>query len=581
MSGDVVIESSNRSWQLNEGRLRCSLDIFPLDDIITDTHFDRLTVEDIDNRIAEHEARIGELHAQITNHQRAIAKYKGHRNTHTDAITSKLPVEIFSNIILRYRSTWMEPTEFYQRGTHLLWLKLSHVSRHWRNIVCSIPALFSYIDLLPRVNYGSDVDITRNFLRFSGQLPLFLGVALEENGPRRAELLALISDHAHRVEVMHAVGHPMIEMYHSMRNLRSMTVSANKPDVFWSRNPLPSSLTRLILRGDFLLASPQEFLDAFKGLSKLQELEMLCPDLPDTWRSVPQITGTIAPLKTLVITGTPSCISHVLPYFAVTPDGSICIGLTASRPEYPNVLHLLITKLFDTNTALTTTHSIRIGAVPFVRASLECSIGSPESIGRRSILYGSRQPLGLELRNPPMFYPRLYLDLNVTGNQRLSVRNRLMEIVGREFRTPISTASRLVADLYEMDANTNGLKTILEQTTSLTTLEVLCRQNFYLVASSIRGWFIDDSGASTGILPLLHTLIVCREVDYESTLPAKRTISLLYDILRIRKEGGLGVHTLVVDFSRSEQDVTPELWELIEKLKDVAAELSYLPPLST
>ena len=180
-----------------------------------------------------------------------------------------------------------------------------------------------------------------------------------------------------------------------------------------------------------------------------------------------------------------------------------------------------------------------------------------------------------------MFYPRLYLDLNVTGNQRLSVRNRLMEIVGREFRTPISTASRLVADLYEMDANTNGLKTILEQTTSLTTLEVLCRQNFYLVASSMRGWFIDDSGASTGILPLLHTLIVCREVDYESTLPAKRTISLLYDILRIRKEGGLGVHTLVVDFSRSEQDVTPELWELIEKLKDVAAELSYLPPLST
>ena len=162
----------------------------------------------------------------------------------------------------------------FHRGRRYYWLKLSHVSRYWRNIICSTPPLFCYIH---HRDFGrSDVDLMRNFLHFSSNMALHLDTCLGPNvgpGSRRTELSTVLSDHAHRVETMESTSYLIVELYHGMNNLKSMLV---RNGLFLNRS-LPSSLTRLTVYEAFP-ATPGEFLNVFSGLSQLRELEIIRPN---------------------------------------------------------------------------------------------------------------------------------------------------------------------------------------------------------------------------------------------------------------------------------------------------------------
>ena len=149
-------------------------------------------MEDADNRIVEHAAQIVKLRALIVKHQRAIAKYKGHRNTLTDTITSKLPVEIFSDILLHYASMCRDPKESPRGERYYLWVKLLHICRRWRNIACSTPMLFSHIRVCDQPH---DAELAKHFLHFSGQTALHLQTELYgRSKANREELSALLAE---------------------------------------------------------------------------------------------------------------------------------------------------------------------------------------------------------------------------------------------------------------------------------------------------------------------------------------------------------------------------------------------------
>ena len=546
-----------------------SLDVFALDDIIADKSFDRLTVENIDNRIAEHEA-------QILKHQRAVAKYKGHRNTLTDTITSKLPIEIFSDILLRYASMCRDPKELFHGKRHYLWVKILHISRRWRNIACSTPMLFSHIRVCDQPH---DAELAKHFLHFSGQTALHLQTELYgRSKANREELSALLSNHAHRIATMCSNRHLMVEIYHSMNNLRSIEIRPGNFHQTRSENfikyPLPSSLTRLIFTSEaFSHTSPQEFLSAIGGLSLLQELQIVDPLLSEAWRYLPHTT--VGPLKTVILTGSTYDVLSLLWYITVAVEGSLCIKVESrSSDDLCDLLHEVNEKLFSTPSPLDVIYSMWVGTSLLEDDSFEYSIGDPESVTRKSIISGNSN-IAIDLDNPPTVYPRFHLHLVHLRRKNGLVASYPMETIGDEFSTAFSATTRFVVDIHRLRRSVVG--ELLEKSENLTTLELLSRCNFSRVVKTLRWWFLDFSGvSSSGIFPLLHTLVISHTSD-EVPVAIGQAISSLYDILRIRKESGLAIQTLVVDFSASRFDAPADLQQLIEELQDVALEFSYLP----
>lgn len=547
-----------------------SLDVFSLEDVISDTSFDRMTVEDIDNRIAEHEAQIDILRTLMIKHQRAIAKYQGHRNTLTDTITSKLPVEIFSDILLRYGLMCRKRKEYFDDETPYLWLKLAHVSRRWRNVVFSLPSLFSYI----RVGgiKSHNVDSARNFLHFSGQRAIHLDTLLRAGSRDDPDLLKLLSDHAHRIETMESNPLPLIELYHRMTNIRSLVIGSGWTS--WSRtflkDPLPSSLTRLIFADVFPSTSPQEFLRAVGGLTNLQELLVAWPSLPSTWNGTPQSPMTIRPLKTVVLTGSLIDVCRLLPYLAVASDGSLCIEVKSQKvvDDLWYIFRLIHAKLFDVSSP-DPPHSMRLSSHD--TGCIEYYIGALEALRQELPDEGSRFRTIINLDDPPILWPRLYFHLNIPGRSHDASLLHMMERIEQEPSTSYSVTTHLILDLDELDRN--AVKMLLERGKNLSIIELFCRRDFFHVARTIYGWFVDASGTPTQAFPLLHTLIISRAYGYFDP-----RLSTLYDALRIRKEGGLEIQTLVMDLSASYTEFTPDVEEMVEMLRDVVLEFQYLPP---
>ena len=153
--------------------------------------------------------------------------------------------------------------------------------------------LFSHIRVCDQPH---DAELAKHFLHFSGQTALHLQTELYgRSKANREELSALLSNHAHRIATMCSNRHLMVEIYHSMNNLRSIEIRPGNFHQTRSENfikyPLPSSLTRLIFTSEaFSHTSPQEFLSAIGGLSLLQELQIVDPLLSEAWRYLPHTT---------------------------------------------------------------------------------------------------------------------------------------------------------------------------------------------------------------------------------------------------------------------------------------------------
>ena len=206
--------------------------------------------------------------------------------------------------------------------------------------------------------------------------------------------------------------------------------------------------------------------------------------------------------------------------------------------------------------------------------SFEYSIGSQASIGQKSIISGKRGIIA-DLDDPPMVYPKFHIYLNTLECNHGLFALYVMEMIESAFPAALSVTSRFVVDLHQLSRSV--VKSLLEKSANLTTLELFCRWDFSRVVKAIRGWFVDTSGASSEAFPLLHTLIITYTFD-ESEVATIGAILSLHDVLKIRKESGLPIRTLVVDFSTSRVGAVGDFRPLIEELRDVVSELSYLPP---
>jgi hypothetical protein len=343
----------------------------------------------------------------IALHQASVLALKSQKNSL--APISRLPPELLSQIfslvktkVISHHST-MSPTG-------LEWVKVTHVSTHWRHIAINLPSLWVdpplknfrwvqemlqrskdagleiMVDLDPAtihdVRPGLELSLKHGWrikhLSFQGFVDMSVWNTLQKALPKSAPQLEHLCIKFSRSQI--ETSSPIVlseEVFRETRKLRHLELS--RCNINWNSHPsLLRSLTHLTLRRLSLDSKPtgKQFMDALKGMPDLQSL-CLVDSLPveQKW-DVEQIhltslrTLSISSIHTEVetffrcVTFPPTAMVHVgyvwdMTFTSHTDVSGIILGLfrSYSIPFHTLVLHQtrrsdgILLKLFTNATA--------------------------------------------------------------------------------------------------------------------------------------------------------------------------------------------------------------------------------------
>ncbi|KAK7688010.1 hypothetical protein QCA50_008380 [Cerrena zonata] len=277
-----------------------SLDGFPPDIVRPGTSFSNLTPDEIHERIASHKNDISKLKDPIYHHKRAIARYRGSLNEIVPSINKTLPMEIFSEIFLQYRTLCAETNS--TKLPFYVWLKVAHVCRFWRNIILATPLLFNRIDI-HTTKYNHHPSRTKEFLRISNKIPLHVTLNPYSYGDWEECLRLLPRTHTLEVAdlyepfylpsgglkwpvcpVLSFLSFPKDHSYVQfdpdlrdiMPNLQYLSICAKKFVYDWPLHSLPHTLKTLILFPYYSGRKSVDPYDMLRRLAALPQLENLC-----------------------------------------------------------------------------------------------------------------------------------------------------------------------------------------------------------------------------------------------------------------------------------------------------------------
>lgn len=553
-----------------------SLQNFPPSIIPPNTSFEHLTVDEIDAKIAEHEAVIAEHQAIMAQHYRAIAKFRGCRNRITDVMASRLPVEILQEILLHCSHTdqALSKRSLCESG-HYEWLKLAHVCRRWRNLVCSLSRLFSRIYLFSR---PSELDILKGFLPLSGQrnLHLLFYPLFRVDECHFEELTQLLFGHMHRVETVKmtpALFYEWQELYRPMANLQSFTLLPSyQMSLAPSRrkgiipSPFPSSLRRLTLIGHSFRADLM--VEALANLPRLEELQLEDPDVrlpPDVSCNVSN--AHISSLKFLRLEADISILSFFLQFLNVTATGILCVVISSydDSGELQDVLQTLERKVFHMHAL---PHSAKLQGAGSFGEYWQLSLGSKETINAVSATpYGELEDDHSDLLSR-LELPRLHVSIMDYGSlSTISV----VESISQAFPLSMSHIQRFVVNVVKHIQE--YFKQMLNGPHFYTLELVVCHKDAALTTSSLYNWLLDMKGTPTSVLSQLRTLTIHFLWTSNSLWHMQTYFRALHDALRVHQKNGLVLESVNLDFHDAKIDEI--VLDAVARLKNVVADVSY------
>ncbi|KAI0070710.1 hypothetical protein K474DRAFT_741015 [Panus rudis PR-1116 ss-1] len=144
--------------------------------------------------INSHSAALEKLREEMTQHQQHIRHCRERLNFHSSYALRRLPYELISEIFQQYANWCWDVYQLTSNASHslfppYLWLRVSHVCRHWRAVVLSSPRLFTRILTITQEHVEA-------FIARSGKLLLDVQIRfnnLREPGDGQKVITAIIS----------------------------------------------------------------------------------------------------------------------------------------------------------------------------------------------------------------------------------------------------------------------------------------------------------------------------------------------------------------------------------------------------
>ncbi|KAK7693095.1 hypothetical protein QCA50_002660 [Cerrena zonata] len=551
------------------------------------------STEDVQARIAEHNAGIEKHKAAIIHHERAIARLRGCLNVVTPSINKLFPTEILREIFLYYHAL-----HFYNivssPSTCLSvykWLRVSHVCRMWRAIILKTPSLFTHIHVRTYHSHWKEfLRLSQLRSPFHVQVSSDLATGWEESGLPLALIRTLIVRKKPSQTVWpyfsaltfltctpQTLGDAMKSWFDddfddNMPNLKYFDVYTGILGQNWLETRLPPTIQTLILSHSLTIMhlSVEEIIEA---LSRLLHLENLCLtgslDQYTTPPNHPDEILQLRPLRHLKLSSDPMFATTFLHHLSSIDHVEIALMQPGDINALFLVLQEKLSPLSPNVTGLTSVFSLNIddGMEPFI---MELNTTGTRE---RDIFPGtpSNTDIRLSVVLPRDWGP--FVD-SLTNN----LSSRLLRVT--RCRLSLHRPGNKIDSRYS-----SPLRTLLGGLPGVEFVEVdLYYRNTIITAAFPKLLAVSSTDEDAVLLPNLRDLKINLDEDiFENERETLDTSFVnLIAALDSRKAVGLYFNTVTIDASK----VHPREWHnphhsidrLVPQLQDVAADVVVIVP---